>query len=152
MEITGTARDPEQRKHDVLTRLEREMDIWVATADSDGVPCLVALWFVWDGEFLWLSTRETNPTGRNLRDGGRTRLAFGDTRDVVLIDGDVTAYTVRDVPSAAAVAFLEKTGWDPRTSDAPYAYYRVRPRAVQAWHEQRELPRRHLMRDGVWVV
>ncbi|QOV33630.1 pyridoxamine 5'-phosphate oxidase family protein [Streptomyces ferrugineus] len=152
MTITEVPRSPEHRKRDVLDRLERETDVWVASADADGVPCLVALWFVWDGEALWLATRPGNPTGRNLRAGRRTRLAFGDTRDVVLIDGDVETYGSDEVPPAAAEAFRAKTGWDPRGDSATYAYYRVRPRAVQAWHEQRELPQRHLMRDGIWLV
>jgi hypothetical protein len=152
MEITKPPRTAAQRKHDVLGRLEREMDVWVASADADGLPCLVALWFVWDGEHLWLATRPGNPTGRNLRDGGRARLAFGDTRDVVLIDGAVEMFTASEVPPAAADAFHAKTGWDPRADPAPYAFFRVRPRAVQAWCEVRELPRRHVMRDGAWIV
>ncbi|MEU2389551.1 pyridoxamine 5'-phosphate oxidase family protein [Streptomyces sp. NPDC007369] len=152
MKITDLPRGPEQRKHDVLARLEKESDVWVASADEEGLPCLVALWFVWDGEALWLSTRPTNPTGRNLRNGKRTRLAFGDTRDVVLIDGDVEAFTAQDVPVAAAEAFLAKTGWDPRRQGTSYGYFRVRPHAVQAWHEEHELPGRHLMRDGAWIV
>ncbi|MFJ9820932.1 pyridoxamine 5'-phosphate oxidase family protein [Streptomyces sp. NPDC101151] len=151
MKITTTARTAEQRKHDLLVRLERETDIWVATADADGVPCLVPLWFVWDGESVWLSTRGTNPTGRNLRDGGRTRLALGHTRDVVLVDGEVRVFGAEDVPRAAADAFAAKTGWDPRTDSSSYVYLQVRPRAVQAWHEQHELRGRHLMRDGVWA-
>ncbi|MFC1231577.1 MULTISPECIES: pyridoxamine 5'-phosphate oxidase family protein [Streptomyces] len=144
-------RSREQRRRDLLDRLEREMDIWVASADAEGLPCLVPLWFVWDGEAIWLATRPANPTGRNLREGGRTRLAFGDTRDVVLIDGVVETYDARGVPSAAAEAFREKTGWDPRADRAAYAFFRVRPRAVQAWCEARELPMRHLMRDGIWL-
>ncbi|MFJ3640860.1 pyridoxamine 5'-phosphate oxidase family protein [Streptomyces sp. NPDC090108] len=152
MEITDSPRAMEARKQDVLARLEREIDIWVATSDAEGVPCLVPLWFVRYGEDLWLSTRPGNPTGRNMREGAKVRLAFGDTRDVVLIDGDVETFTARDVPEAAAEAFLGKTGWDPRTSRAPYDFYRVRPRMVQAWCEARELPGRYLMRDGVWAV
>lgn len=152
MEIIEPLRGPRQRRADVLDRLEREIDIWVATAGPDGVPCLVALWFVWDGECLWLSTRLTNPTGRNLRDGGRARLAFGDTRDVVLIDGDVTVYAGDEVPAAAVEAFAAKTGWDPRSDGAAYAFFRVRPRDVQAWREERELRGRHVMREGVWAV
>ncbi|MDT9699057.1 pyridoxamine 5'-phosphate oxidase family protein [Streptomyces sp. P17] len=152
MMINDAIRTPEQRRREVLERLDREVDIWVATADAEGLPCLVALWFVWDGEALWLSTRATNPTGRNLRDGGRTRLALGDTRDVVLIDGETEAFTAGEVPAAAAEAFLAKTGWDPRAERAPYAFFRVRPLAVQAWHEPRELPQRHLMRNGTWLV
>ncbi|MET8829243.1 pyridoxamine 5'-phosphate oxidase family protein [Streptomyces sp. NPDC004610] len=146
-------RDREQRKRDVLERLENEMDIWVASADTGGVPCLVALWFVWHEDAVWLATRPTNPTGRNLATGTRAaRLAFGDTRDVVLIDGDVEVHSREKVPAAAAEAFHRKTGWDPRADRAVYAYYRVRPRAVQSWHEVRELPQRHIMRDGRWVV
>ncbi|MET8244433.1 pyridoxamine 5'-phosphate oxidase family protein [Streptomyces sp. NPDC005202] len=152
MKIPEPPRSPEHRKRDLLARLERETDIWVASADAGGLPCLVALWFVWDGESVWLSTRLTNPTGRNLHDGRRTRLAFGDTRDVVLIDGDVETFTAADVPAAAADAFRARTGWDPRTDSPSYGYFRVRPRAVQAWHGEPELRGRHLMRDGVWVV
>lgn len=152
MKITAPPREPRQRKQDVLDRLEGEMDIWVATADAEGLPCMVPLWFVWHGESVWLCTRLTNPTGRNLRDGGRARLAFGHTRDVVLIDGEVEAFGLREAPSAAAGAFLAKTGWDPREDSASYAWFRVRPLAVQAWHEQRELKQRHIMRDGAWTV
>ncbi|CAM5722989.1 pyridoxamine 5'-phosphate oxidase family protein [Streptomyces coeruleorubidus] len=152
MKITEPPRPPEQRKADLLHRLERKIDIWVATADTEGMPCLVPLWFVWHDQAVWLCTRLTNPTGRNLRDGRRARLAFGDTRDVVLVDGDVETFTTQEVPSKAAEAFRAKTGWDPREDHASYAFFRVRPRAVQAWCEEHELPRRHLMRDGVWVV
>ncbi|WP_329123073.1 pyridoxamine 5'-phosphate oxidase family protein [Streptomyces sp. NBC_01465] len=144
MKITAPPRSREQRTADVLARLESELDIWVASADADGVPCLVALWFVWDGEALWLATRLTNPTGRNLRSGGRTRLALGHTRDVVLIDGEVETFTLSEVPARAADAFTERTGWDPREEGGSYAYFRVVPTAVQAWHEVRELKGRHL--------
>jgi hypothetical protein len=101
---------------------------------------------------VWLCTRLTNPTGRNLQEGGRSRLAFGDTRDVVLVDGEVRTYPMREVPSGPAEAFRAKTGWDPREDHASYAFFRVRPRGVQAWCEEHELPRRHLMREGVWAV
>ncbi|EFL29858.1 conserved hypothetical protein [Streptomyces viridochromogenes DSM 40736] len=152
MKITQPSRTPGQRKTDLLERLRREMDIWVATADTDGLPCLVPLWFVWHEESVWLCTRLTNPTGRNLRDGRRARLALGDTRDVVLVDGDVETFTTAEAPRTAVEAFHAKTGWDPREDHASYAFFRVRPYAVQAWCEAHELPRRHLMRDGAWVV
>ncbi|MFE9444491.1 pyridoxamine 5'-phosphate oxidase family protein [Streptomyces sp. NPDC006602] len=152
MKITEPPRTAEQRKRDVLARLERELDVWVASADSAGLPCLVALWFVWDGEAVWVSTRPTNPTGRNLRDGRRARLAFGDTQDVVLLDGEVRSFEGQDVPDSAADAFAAKTGWDPRRDSASYGFFRILPRAVQAWHGEHELRGRHLMRDGVWAV
>lgn len=152
MKITEGPRDAARRKRDVLARLGRERDVWVATADASGLPCLVALWFVWDGESVWVSTRLTNPTGRNLREGRRARLAFGDTQDVVLIDGEVETHPAAEVPPEAADTFTRHTGWDPRRDSASYAFFRVRPVAIQAWRGQHELPGRHLMRDGVWAV
>ncbi|MFD3497518.1 pyridoxamine 5'-phosphate oxidase family protein [Streptomyces sp. NPDC058678] len=152
MKITEPARTAEQRKRDVLARLEGELDVWVATADADGLPCLVPLWFVWDEDEVWMCTRLTSPTGLNLRDGGRARLAFGDTQDVVLLDGEVRTFEGRDAPESAVGAFVTKTGWDPRQDSASYAFFRVRPRAVQAWHGEHEMRGRHLMRDGAWVV
>ncbi|MGW1953078.1 pyridoxamine 5'-phosphate oxidase family protein [Streptomyces sp. NPDC001920] len=152
MKITEPPRAPAQRKHDLLARLEKEMDVWVATAGADGVPCLVPLWFLWDGECVWLATRPGTPTGRNLSAGGRARLALGDTLDVVLVDGAARMYTADEVPPAAAEAFLAKTGWDPRADAARYVYFQVRPRTVQARNGEHEMPGRFLMRDGAWVV
>ncbi|MFE0255891.1 hypothetical protein [Streptomyces sp. NPDC059010] len=74
MTITQAPRSPERRKQDVLDRLARETDIWAASADAVGVPCPVALWFVWDGEALRLATRPADLTGRKLRTGSRTHL------------------------------------------------------------------------------
>lgn len=145
-------RSPEQRKRDVLGRLEREEDVWVASAGPDGTPWLVPLWFLWDGTDVWLATRTTSPTGRNLRDGRRTRLAFGDTQDVVLVDGDVETYPRDTAPAAAAAAFTAKYGWNPGADSPSYAWFRVRPRTVQARRGEYEMPGRHLMRDGVWLA
>ncbi|MFE5092279.1 pyridoxamine 5'-phosphate oxidase family protein [Streptomyces sp. NPDC056638] len=64
---------------DLVLQTPHETDIWVASSSADGMPCLVPLWFLWDGEAIWVSTQVTNPTGRNLRDNGRARLALGDT-------------------------------------------------------------------------
>ncbi|MCP9207321.1 pyridoxamine 5'-phosphate oxidase family protein [Streptomyces sp. NEAU-Y11] len=147
-------RDQRQRKKDLLERLEREADIWVASADGHGVPCLVPLSFLWDGEAVWLSTRRTNPTGRNLNEVGRARLSLADTRDVVLIAGTVEVFGLDEVPVATADAFAATSRWDPRRpgNGPSYAYYRVTPTEVQVWYEEAELPARHLMRDGVWAV
>lgn len=145
-------RDPAERKRDLLLRLEHEKDIWVATAAPDGVPCLVPLWFHWDGEFIWFVTRFTNPTGRNLRANGRARLSLPDTRDVILIDGEVTSYTREEVPPEAADAFTADTGWDPREDAPSYGYFRVRLVGVQAWREVQEMRGRELMREGAWLT
>ncbi|MEU8823354.1 pyridoxamine 5'-phosphate oxidase family protein [Streptomyces sp. NPDC048636] len=150
----AAVRDQRQRKRDLLARLGREADIWVASADGHGLPCLVPLSFLWDGEAIWLSTRRANPTGRNLLEVGRARLSLADTRDVVLIGGTVEVFALDEAPVATADAFAAKSRWDPRRphSGSPYAYFRVAPTEVQVWYEEAELPARHLMRNGAWAV
>ncbi|MER7949625.1 pyridoxamine 5'-phosphate oxidase family protein [Streptomyces sp. NPDC096079] len=151
MTITQPPRDTASRIRDVLARLDEEQDVWVSTADTAGAPYLVPLSFLWDGTHLWLCTRIGNPTGRNLSDGGRARLALGHTRDVVVLDGEVETYGPKEVPTEVADGFHAKTGWDPRGSGPAYHWFRVRPTAVEAWYEEPELVGRHIMRDGAWV-
>jgi hypothetical protein len=147
---TEAPRDALQRKQDTLTRLEQDVDVWVASASADGEPYLVPLSYVWDGSRLTLATPEASPTGRNLRRSGTVRLALGPTRDVVLIDATVEAFTRETVPAAVADAFAAKL-WDARVGATPYAYFLVTPRTVQAWREENELAGRTLMRDGHWL-
>jgi hypothetical protein len=148
-------RPGEQRKRAVLERLRTEQDVWVATAGPEGVPCLVPLSVHWDGTAVWLATKSTNPTGRNLRGSGSVRISFGDTRDVVMIDGSVEVFTREEVGDATAAAYAARCGWDPGRPErkgSPYLYFRVTPTAVQAFHGEHELVGRHLMRDGAWEV
>lgn len=151
MIIREPVRDREQRKRDVLRRLEEDHDLWVATASAAGEPLLVPLSFVWDDGTLLMSTRRTNPTARNLTPRGRVRLSLGHTRDVVLVDGLAEVVEGRDLPRDSADAFAAKLGWDPRDRE-PWIYLRVTPRSVKAWREEDELPGRLLMRDGTWLV
>ena len=88
---------------------------------------------------------------RGRRSGPRARLAVGPTRDVVLVEGVVEAFTLETVPAELADAFADKL-WDPREETARYAYFRVTPRRIQAWREENELADRDLMRDGRWLA
>jgi len=151
--VTPPARTTSQRTHDVLHRLDHDVDAWVATADpADGTPYLVPLSFLWDGTTVLVATPAASVTGRNLRATGRVRLGFGPTRDLALIEG-----TVQDVQAAADIsdqdgdAFAAKTGFDPRELSG-YLYFRIRPQRIQAWREVNELSGRDLMHDGQWVV
>jgi nitroimidazol reductase NimA-like FMN-containing flavoprotein (pyridoxamine 5'-phosphate oxidase superfamily) len=152
--MTPPARTPEQRKADTLSRLERDTDAWVATADpGSGTPYMVPLSFLWDGATVLIATPAASPTSRNLQATGKVRLGIGPTRDLVLIEGTVQAVTAAaDIPAAAGDAFAVKTGFDPRELTDAYAYFHISPRRVQAWREVNELAGRDLMRGGVWVT
>jgi hypothetical protein len=43
-----------------------------------------------------------------------------------------------------------RTGFHPRALAAPYRWFRISPRRIQAWCEVNELPHRELTRDGRW--
>ncbi|MFI2782815.1 pyridoxamine 5'-phosphate oxidase family protein [Streptomyces sp. ALB3] len=145
------ARGPEQRKQDVFDRLEKDEDVWVATASPDGLPCLVPLSFVWDRGTLLLATRRTNPTAVNVSPSGKMRLTLGHTRDVVLIEGTAEVVEGTDLPAESGDAFAAKLHWDVRGRRA-WVYLRITPYTVKAWREVNELAGRDLMLDGTWLV
>lgn len=139
------------RRRDTLERLGSERDIWVSTSHPDHGPHQVPLWFVWDGQAVWMCTRANSATARNVREEPRVRLALPDTVDVVLLQGDARSYPAQEVPADAAEAFVGKFGWDPRTEENPYLYLCVAPRTVRAWRGVPELRGRVVMREGAWV-
>jgi hypothetical protein len=150
--MTADPRPRAQRRRDTEDRLARDVDLWVASASTDGAPYLVPLSFDWDGETLLLATSAGSPTARNLAAGRTVRLGLGDTRDVSMIEGDVEVLEMDALPRERGDRFAARTGFDPRALDAPYRWFRVSPRRIQAWREVNELPDRELMRDGRWLA
>jgi hypothetical protein len=149
--------DPEprplaQRRREVERRLGSAVDLWVATASPEGHGHLVPLSFVWDGEALLMTTSADSPTGRNLIAAGVVRLALGDTRDVIMVDGWVEVFDLEGLPPERIERFVTRTGFDPRTTAGGYRWFRVTPRRIQAWRQVNELPGRELMRDGRWLT
>lgn len=147
------ARPLDQRIRDTLDRLEHDVDAWFATADPAGSPYLMPLSFLWDGQTLLISTAGTNPTARFLEATGTIRIAFGHTRDVVLINAELRETILAvEIPDEVGDAFAAKTGFDPREQRGGYPYFRLAPRQVQAWREVNELIGRNLMTDGKWLT
>jgi hypothetical protein len=140
-----------ERRRDTEHRLAHDVDVWVASASPDGAPYLVVLSFEWDGSTLLVATPADSPTGRNLAATRRVRLGLGETRDVVVIDGDVEALDLDALPAERADRFAARTEFDPRTQATPYRWFRVTPRRIQAWREANELAGRDLLRDGRWT-
>jgi nitroimidazol reductase NimA-like FMN-containing flavoprotein (pyridoxamine 5'-phosphate oxidase superfamily) len=129
-----------------------DIDVWVASASSDGTPYLVPLSFDWDGEALLLATPTDSPTARNLTASRTVRLGLGDTRDVSMIEGRVEILEIDALPAQQGDRFAARTGFDPRALATPYRWFRISPRRIQAWREVDELSGRELMRDGRWLV
>ncbi|MFB7181605.1 pyridoxamine 5'-phosphate oxidase family protein [Streptomyces sp. NPDC056257] len=149
--VPAPPRPHEERIEDTRARFENDVDVWVATADADGVPCMVPLSFLWDDGTFLVSTRRTNPTARNLIANGRVRLAFGVTRDVVLVEGTASPLEAADLAPGVREAFAAHTGFDPSGYATPYPYFRITPEWIQAWREVNEIADRQLMTNGRWL-
>lgn len=142
-------RDLATRVVDARTMLENDADAWIATAGPDG-PWLVPLSPVWDGGSLWFMHEDRAPTTRNLRSEPRVRVAFGPTRDVVVIDGSAEVRPILDVPDDVLALYRDRAGSDPREwADVAIV---VHPERIQAWREENELKGREIMRNGHWLT
>ena len=150
--MTEPARSAETRKQDTLRHLTEDVDAWVSTASADGTPYLMPLSFIWTDDTVLLSTALNNPTSRNLQASPTVHLAFGETRDVILMIGTAEAIKPADLSTELGDAFAAHAGFDPRTLKSPYLYFRVHPIQIQAWREVNEIADRTLMQDGTWLV
>ena len=150
--MSADPRSRDQRRRDTEQRLIHDVDLWVASASADGAPYLVPLSFDRDGGALLVSTPTDSPTGRNLAATRTVRLGLGHTRDVSVIDGEVEVLEIDALPQGRGDRFAARTGFDPRAEAAPYSWFRVSPRRIQAWREANELEGRELMRDGRWLA
>ena len=151
MPDTPPTRATAQRRADVLALLEREEDLWVASASAGGEAWLVPLSYYWDGTCLTIASPVRSKTTRNLRRAGWARVAVGPTRDVVMIDAVLEDAVEVGVAGPLGAAYVTQADWDPRLS-AGYVFLVLRPTRVQAWREANEIPGRTLMRDGTWLV
>ena len=150
--MSADARSRAERRRDTEHRLSHDIDLWVASASVDGAPYLVPLSFDWDGEALLVATPADSRTAKNLAGTRTVRVGLGHTRDVSMIDGEVEVLEIDALPQQRADRFAERAGFDPRALAAPYRWFRISPRGIQAWREVNELPDRELMRDGSWLV
>ncbi|WP_042381952.1 pyridoxamine 5'-phosphate oxidase family protein [Streptacidiphilus melanogenes] len=139
----------DQRIADTRARFAADVDTWVATAGAGG-PALVPLSFDWDGKAFVISTLPRSVTARNIAENGKVRLAFGPTRDVVVVEGSAELVPTGEADTVAD-AYAAHTDWDPREESQEYAWFRITPRRIQAWREANELRGRDLMKDGAWL-
>ncbi len=151
--VTDGPRTGTQRTVDSIRFLEAVgADTWVASASSSGVAHLVPLSYSWDGRDVLIAAPTASLTARNIRASGRARLAFGVTRDVLMMDARLEAEVpLSDAPASLADGYVRQADWDPRDESDPYVFLRLRPIRIQAWREANELVGRTIMEDGDWL-
>jgi hypothetical protein len=135
-----------------LAALERQKDLWIATADRDGHPHLIAVSAWWDGSSVVMATHGASRTARNLSDNPDARLALGAPDDVAVVDVRVAdRRPVSDTPELAE-GFNTALGWDPREVGEGWVFFRLDPVRIQAYKGYDELEGRDVMRDGAWLA
>lgn len=123
-------RSRQERIANTLRRLENDSDAWVASTDAER-PWLAPLSFLWRDEQLLLATDAATPTATNAATFPQLRLALGDTRDVVIVQGQARLAPATDLTDEEAGAYQAKHGSDPRTwADS---LLRLRPSRILAW-------------------
>jgi predicted pyridoxine 5'-phosphate oxidase superfamily flavin-nucleotide-binding protein len=142
-----------QRKADTLAALNKQRDLWLATADTSGKPHLIAVSAWWDGSHVIIATAAASRSARNLEANGVARLALGTPEDVIVIDAAVADNAkVRDADPELAAGFNKAVGWDPRDINGDWAFFRLTPARVQAYRGYDELEGRDVMLVGRWLA
>jgi Pyridoxamine 5'-phosphate oxidase len=144
-------RDTATRKADVKAMLEKQGDLWLATADRSGKPHLIAVSAWWDGDDLVVATTASSRTARNLAPGKHVRIAIGTPADAIMIDAEVIEKVPATDAGMVAEGFARAVGWDPREVGEGWAYYRLKPSRIQAYRGYDELAGRDVMRKSRWL-
>lgn len=145
-------RSTAQRKTDVLTMLQKNGDVWLATASPSGKPHVIAVSSWWDGSQVVVATRGGSRTARNLESTRVGRLALGAPDDVVLIDAKLSDATpVSGAKPDLKAGFVAAVGWDPADEGDDWKFFRLRPLDIQAYRGYGELQGREVMRQSKWV-
>ena len=141
-----------ERKADVIKAFEAHDHMWLATADLQGRPQLIAVATLWNGGAVVVTTRVESKTARNLAESGVAKLAHGTADDVVLVDAALeTSVPAESADDDLVNAWVQANGWNPREEGDDWAFYRLRPLRIQAYQGFGELQGRDVMRDSRWL-
>jgi hypothetical protein len=145
-------RSAAQRKSDAIEKLNKDQDVWVATADDRGIAHLVPLSLCWHDGMVVIAVEASSRTARNASASGRARLALGPTRDVVMIDAQASVVARQEAGPAITGAYRERTGWEPGSDGGDWVYVLLKPARIQVWRDVDEIAGRTVMADGTWLA
>jgi hypothetical protein len=145
-------RSTEQRKSDAIEKLQKDEDVWVATADDRGIAHLVPLSLFWHDGMVVVAVEARSRTARNASASGQARLALGPTRDVVMIDAQASVVAREDAGPAIAGSYRERTGWEPGSDGGNWVYVFLKPTRIQVWRDDEEIAAGPVMKDGTWLA
>ena len=104
-----------------------------------------------DGALVVAATPRASITARNVESTRRARLAFGELRDVVVMDVTASAMPWTDAEPRLVEHFVRTRDWDPTVEPHEFVMLVLQPVRVQAWRSVEEIAGRELMRAGHWL-
>lgn len=140
-----------QRQADARAKLEKDIDVWVATGHADRGH-LVPLSLCWDGSEVIVAVERKSRTAQNIIAGGTARLGLGATRDVVMVDVTARVIACAEAPEEVVTCYVKRTGWNPTKQAEEFVFLCFRPVRIQVWKELPEISGRTVMRDGEWLT
>jgi hypothetical protein len=145
-------RDARTRKADVLAALERQKDVWLATADPAGRPHIIAASAWWDGAEIVVATRGGTKTARNMEVNPTVRVALGAPSDAIVIEARmIESRPAGDAPELAK-GFAAACGWNPAEEGEGWVFFRLRPTRIQAFRGYEEVQGRDVMIRSQWLA
>jgi len=145
-------RDAMTRKADTLAALERQQDVWLATADASGRPHIIAVSAWWDGAQFVVATRDSTKSAHNMALNPIVRVAAGTPSDAIVIEaGVIEARPVEEAPELAG-GFAAACGWNPREEGEGWLFFRLRPTRIQAFRGYGEVQGRDVMLRSEWLA
>jgi general stress protein 26 len=119
-------------------RLSSMREIWVATADADSKAHAVPVWFSWDGEAVYFTTKASSRKARNISAQPEIVLLNGDGTDPIIIEGRAESVEKQSELEELDAAYAEKYV-APESGERATIFVEgdvalcVRPRHVFAW-------------------
>lgn len=95
----------------ILSRLESEGNIWLASVRPDGRSHLVPIWFAWNGGRLYICVEPGSVKAKNMAKRPLVSLALEDGSNVVICEGQA-AVVPQPWPGAVEAIFRDKYGWE----------------------------------------
>lgn len=145
-------RDAKTRKADTLAALERQKDVWLATADPAGRPHIIAASAWWDGAEIVVATRGGTKTARNMEMNPTVWVARGAPSDAIVIEAQmIESRPAKDAPELAK-GFAAACGWNPAEGGEGWVFFRLRPTRIQAFRGYEEVQGRDVMIRSQWLA
>jgi PPOX class probable F420-dependent enzyme len=119
-------------------QLRSMREVWVATASADARPHAVPVWFWWDGESVYFTTKASSRKARNLIRQPEIVVHNGNGADPIIVEGRVEEVGDPGELQRIDRAYAEKYV-APDTGERATIFVegdmvlRVRPRRVLAW-------------------